>query len=167
MTHSHSAPCRPSPGGRHPDGRRGHPDGRYGVLGPRASNTAHHDGAGRTGGADGRASTTRSPGSNSNDAVLAGADHFAAYRDPRWPRDLMPHGRHRVGVQHRAASAGAGMSIQSVRFFVITALLACIVALVAASLFLPVTALQVEVVDVALGAMLGSLATAAGFYFRS
>ena len=60
------------------------------------------------------------------------------------------------------------MTIQQRRFAIVVLILLCIAALVAASLFLPgIKPIQVEVIDVALGAFIGSLITATGFYFRS
>ena len=53
------------------------------------------------------------------------------------------------------------------RFAVFILLLACICGLVAGGLALNLRPMQVEIVDVALGALLGSLTTALGFYFRS
>ena len=52
------------------------------------------------------------------------------------------------------------------RFAIVILIVLCILALIAASLFLPVKPFQVEVIDVGLGAMLGILASAATFYFK-
>ena len=53
------------------------------------------------------------------------------------------------------------------RFIIVCLLLLGIVGLLAAAIFLPVRPLQIELLDFALGAITGALATAVGWYFKS